>query len=74
LEYLAGLPNPIQLVPRKKLKKLEKQLKFPISPAFVNNYNLAKDEQVNPVIDYCRQKNIPYEEREERFYKINQAK
>jgi len=49
-------------------------LKFPISPAFVNNYNLAKDEQVNPIIDYCRQKNIPYEEREERFYKINQAK
>jgi hypothetical protein len=43
LEYLSGLPNPIQLVPRKKVKKLEKLLKFPISPAFVNNYNLAKD-------------------------------
>jgi hypothetical protein len=55
LEYLAKLPNPVQLITRTNPKLIEKALKFPISPSFVNNYNLAKDENIKPIVEYCRQ-------------------
>jgi hypothetical protein len=61
-------------VQRFKAPAAEKFLALPISPAFVNNYSVAKQPKLKPIVEFCSQKNIPFIEEEVRFYKINQAK
>jgi hypothetical protein len=43
---ISSIPEPISLIKRTKAKALEKSLKLPISPAFVNNFSLAQDPQI----------------------------
>jgi len=40
---ISSIPDPVSLVQRKKVNNIEKELKLPISPAFVNNFRLARD-------------------------------
>jgi hypothetical protein len=68
------VPHPISKVERPKVHNEEKNLQLPISPAFVNNYSLAKTPKLKPIVEFCQQKNIPFKIEETRFYKINQAK
>ena len=72
--FQSTFPHPISKIDRTKACEPEKTLRFPISPAFVNNYSLAKQPKLKPLVDFCQQKNIPFKIEESRFYKINQAK
>lgn len=67
-------PDPISILKRTKAPEAEKSLNLPISPAFVNNFRIAKKPEVKPVLDFCKEKNIPFKSEESRFYKINRAK
>jgi hypothetical protein len=58
-------------VERQKAPGAEKFLALPISPAFVNNYSVAKPPKLKPIVEFCAQKNIPFIEEEVRYYKIN---
>ena len=53
---------------------LEKKLHFPASPAFVNNFKQNKEQSLNKIVEYCLKKNIPFEDQEDRFYKVNWVK
>lgn len=52
--------HPISIVRRSTAVKVDKELKLPISPAFINNYRLAREPNVKPIVDFCREKNIPF--------------
>lgn len=67
-------PDPVSILKRTKAPQAEKNLNFPISPAFVNNFKIAKKPDVKPVLEFCKEKNIPFKSEESRFYKINRAK
>lgn len=78
------------MMKREKAVDIMRKLTFPQSPAFVNNVvknpndekkgKVSKErknneEKVLPsVVDFCRQKNIPFLDEEDRYYKINQFK
>lgn len=72
--FHTAVPHPVSKIERTKAPAPETALRFPISPAFVNNYSLAKPPTLKPIVDFCQQKNIPFKVEESRFYKINQAK
>lgn len=65
---------------RERATDIMKTLIFPQSPAFVHNVvknpssqtkkKKVKD-QLEGVVDYCRAKNIPFLDEEDRFYKVN---
>ena len=40
-------------IDRIKAPDAEKKLRFPISPAFVNNYSLAKQPKLKPIVEFC---------------------
>ena len=65
------LPPPFTIIKREKALDLHKELQFPASPAFVNNYKNTKEEKLNKLVDFCKAKNIPFKDEEERFYKLN---
>jgi hypothetical protein len=72
--FHSSFPHPISTIERKPAPESERKLRFPISPAFVNNYSLAKMPKLKPIVEFCTQKNIPFKVEESRFYKIHQAK
>ena len=72
--FSTTFPHPVSKIDRTKAPEPEESLRFPISPAFVNNYSLAKQPKLKPIVDFCQQKNIPFKIEESRFYKINQAR
>ena len=54
-------------------EKLEKELKFPTSPAFVSIYKMNKDIRVPRAQDFCLEKNIPFSSEEHNFYRLKQS-
>ena len=71
---------PIMVQERELAKDIEKQLKFPSSPAFINQVlnnqplNKKKEMALPSVVEYCRNKNIPFMDEEDRYYKLKQFK
>ena len=65
---------PCSLSVRNNAEKLEKELKFPISPAFVSIYKMNKDIKVQRAHDFCKEKNIPFSSEEHNFYRLAQSK
>ncbi|CDW73084.1 UNKNOWN [Stylonychia lemnae] len=63
---------PFSILKRDKALEIQKQLIFPPSPAFTNP--LKSKHKLESVVDFCKTKNIPFKDEEDRFYKINQSK
>lgn len=55
-------------------EKLEKELKFPTSPAFVNIYKMKNDIKVPRAQDFCLEKNIPFSSEENNYFRLKQSK
>lgn len=64
---------PVTMIPRKRGAHAEHKIALPISPAFVNNYRIARQEEPPAIVDFCRDKNIPFKDNEKRFYKLQTA-
>jgi len=64
---------PCTLSVRNNAEKLEKELKFPTSPAFVSVYKMKKDIKVQRAHDFCIEKNIPFSSEEHNFYRLAQG-
>ena len=64
---------PCTLSLRETGEKLEKELKFPISPAFVSIYKMNKDIKVPRAQDFCHDKNIPFSSEEHNYYRVKQS-
>lgn len=47
-------PEPVSIIKRTKALQAEKSLNLPISPAFVNNYRIAKKAEVKPVLEFVK--------------------
>ena len=56
--------EPVIMMKRSRAMPTDNQLHLPISPAFVNNYRTAKEPDVKPIVDFCREKNIPFKDNE----------
>ena len=63
---------PFSILKRDKALDIQKQLIFPPSPAFTNP--LKSKNKLESVVDFCKAKNIPFKDEEDRYYKINQCK
>lgn len=61
---------PCTLTQRDSVEKLEKELKFPISPAFVSIYKMNKVIKVTRAQDFCMEKNIPFSSEEHNYYRL----
>ena len=64
---------PCSLQVREGANRTKKQLKFPMSPAFVNIYKMNRDIKVPKVQEFCLDKNIPFNSEEQNFYKLKQS-
>ena len=78
------------IMKRDKAEDQVKKMTYPQSPSFVNyavinpndppgkeasTHKLhAKKEAMMGVVDFCRSKNIPFIDEEERYYKVNRFK
>jgi len=66
------------IVKREKATDIKKKLVFPLSPAFVyaknSNTHANSPQRLENLVDFCHQKNIPFKDEEERFYKVNAIK
>jgi hypothetical protein len=68
------LQHPFGVKTRKTNEGLARQITFPASPAFVNNYKMHKDPNVPKMTDVVAKKNIPFNVEEQCYYKIKQEK
>jgi hypothetical protein len=74
------LMPPVSLVDRKynnlskiKFSKAQKDLKFPMNPAFISDPRFSKLPPLQDLITFCCNNNISFSEEERRFYNIGNA-
>lgn len=74
------LMPPVALIDRKynltktNLKKVQKDLSFPMNPAFISDPKFNRLPPLQDLITYCCNNNISFTPEENRFYKVNYAK
>lgn len=74
LTPIEKIQHPFGVTSRSPDEKIAKQIVFPASPAFTNNYYLHKQPKLARVSEEMAKKNIPFNLEEKTFYKIKQEK
>ena len=68
-----SVPPPIGRVERVSPLN-ESKLHFPTSPAFQPNYSNKKPVSLQNIVEFCHTKNIPFQNEERMFYRLNKQK
>ena len=64
---------PTSLTVRDNAENLKKKLTYPTSPAFVNIYKMGRETELVDADEFCKKKNIPFNQEEFNYYRLKQG-